>query len=211
MRPIGTKKNGMKYLTEEQLRMFSQAVKKEGSLRDFVMFALTLRLGLRVQELVNIKLDDISQESAQITIKGLKGGRTRHYDLREENGYRPDRENELWKKLVRWIRKGRKEIDSRNLNPFLFPSRLHQDKPVTVDLAKAGFKRYAAQAGLSADFSIHVLRHSCACELVRANWSGIRIMNWLRHRSIQSTVVYFETLQQQADDAEAGQTFSQYL
>jgi len=211
MRPKGTKKNGMKYLTEDALKNFSRVVKKEGSLRDYLLFSLCLRLGLRVQELVNIKLEYINMDSKQLIVHGLKNGRTRSYDLFDENGYRPDRENELWRKLMQWIKKGRRKIDPKGLNPFLFPSKLHPDKSITVDVAKAGFKRYAAQAGIPTDFSIHSLRHTCAITLAKKNWSALRIMGWLRHRSIQSTQIYFEQLQAKQDDAEAGQTFSQYL
>ena len=99
------------------------------------MFGLVLRLGLRVQELVNILLTDINQETAQITIRGIKSGKTRHYDLVDENGaYRPDREAELWRKLRRWIMKERKVVDPQGLNPYLFPSKLYADRPIGIDL-----------------------------------------------------------------------------
>jgi type 1 fimbriae regulatory protein FimB len=210
MRPKGTKKNGIKFLDEEELKEFSKAVKK-GGLRDFVMFGLVLRLGLRVQELVNILLTDINQETAQITIRGIKSGKTRHYALMDGNGYRPDRENELWRKLKLWMRKERNEIDPQERNPYLFPSKLYADRPVGIDLPKTAFKKYAMKAGLAEDFSIHSLRHTTAIQLVRNNWSGVRIMGWLRHRSIQSTQIYFEALQMKEDDVEANNIFSSSL
>jgi len=113
--------------------------------------------------------------------------------------------------LKRWIRRERKEIDPRGMNPYLFPSKLYADKPIGVDVVKAGFKRYAAEAGLSEDFSIHSLRHTCAIQLVRSNWSAVRIQKWLRHKSLQSTEIYFEQVQMAEDDVEANQEFSQYL
>ena len=210
MRPKGTTKNGIKFLDEEELKEFSKVI-KNGSLRDFVMFGLVLRLGLRVQELCNILLTDINQETAQITIRGIKSGKTRHYDLADENGYRPDRENELWRKLKLWMRKERNEIDQHERNPYLFPSKLYADRPIGVDLPKVSFKKYAQEAGLSEDFSIHSLRHTTGITLARHNWSGIRIMNWLRHKSIQSTQIYFEQLQMKEDDIEANNIFSSSL
>lgn len=208
-RPKGTTKNGViKFLDESQLKEFSKVVKK-GSLRDFVIFGLVLRLGLRVQELVNILLSDLNED--QITIRGLKNGRVRVYDLVDGNGYRPDRENELWRKLKRWIRRERKEIDPKGMNPYLFPSKLYADKAIGVDVVKTNFKRYAEAVGLDSGFSIHSLRHTCAILLVKANWSGVRIQKWLRHKSLQSTEIYFEQVQMEEDDIEANQEFSQYL
>ncbi len=207
-RPKGTKKDGIKFLNEEELKRFSAAVKK-GSVRDFIVFGLTLRMGLRVQELCNILLDDVNED--QIRIRGLKSGKTRVYSLLDENGYRPDRENALLKGLKRWIKKERRLIDPQGLNPFLFPSKLYVDKSVGVDVVKTNFKRLAAEAGLSEDFSIHSLRHTTAVQLVRKNWSPIRIQKWLRHKSLQSTEVYFEQVSMEEDDIAANQEFSQYL
>lgn len=210
-RPKGSVKNGLKYLDEAELKRFSEAVKAGKSLRDYLMFALILRFGLRCQEAVNIKLTHINEDSKQITVYGLKSGRTRTYDLGNGDGYRPDRENELWLKLKRWLSRERKKIDPKGMNPYLFPSKLYQDKPITPDSVKASFKRYAGEAGLSEDFSVHSLRHSCAINLVKKNWSGVRVMNWLRHRSINSTTIYFEQLQSEQDDAEANEAFGKFL
>ena len=97
-RPKGTTKDGIKFLNELELKEFTKAVKRGRSPRDYLMFGLILRLGLRVAELCNIKLEDIKDQ--QIIIQGLKNGRLRMYDLVDNNGaYRPDRENELWRKL----------------------------------------------------------------------------------------------------------------
>ena len=78
-RPMNSKKPGLRYLNEAQLKAFKRALAEHGSIRDRVMMGLTLYLGLRVQELVNIELSDIETYSQQITIRGLKGGRVRSY------------------------------------------------------------------------------------------------------------------------------------
>ena len=46
-RPPGTKKDGLKYLNEDELKSLSSAVKKGRNLKDYLLFALILRLGLR--------------------------------------------------------------------------------------------------------------------------------------------------------------------
>lgn len=167
-RPKDTKKPGLRYLNEAQLKAFKRALAEHGSIRDRIMMGLTLYLGLRVQELVNIELSDIEADSQQITIRGLKGGRVRSY-----SGI----DNELWKRLCAYL--GQSKVKDHVF-------------PITTQAAKNVFKKYARLAGISADFSIHSFRHSCAILKARKGDSPIKIMLWLRHRSIASTQRYFE-------------------
>lgn len=139
------------------------------------MMRLTLFLGLRVQELVNIRVSDVEEESRSITIQGAKGGRRRSY---------PDLEGRLWKLLTRYI-KLYKPTD------HLFD--------VSIQTPKNIFKGYIRKAGLRESLSIHSLRHTCGVLKAKNNESPIRIMLWLRHRSIESSQVYFETIQFEND------------
>jgi len=167
-RPKGTKKNNWKYLNESQLKVFRQALRKGKSLRDEVMMGLCLYLGLRVSELVDIQMSDIEPDARQITVQGKKGGRKRSYAEIEEG---------LWTKLMRYIKRAK-------IKDALFP--------ITDQSAKNIFKKYAKLAGLSNDFSIHSLRHTIAMMKAKRGDSPIKIMLWLRHRTITSTQQYFE-------------------
>ena len=198
-RPAGTSKTGLKYLNESQLQKFFQAADKSHDRRDMFLFRLILFLGLRVQETVNLKLEDINFDSYQISIKGLKNGRSRVYDL----------DGKLFYKLERWL-KERKRI-AKNKNPYLFPSQKYFDQPATVQSLKNHFKVYAEKAGLNSDFSIHSLRHSCGILHARNGESPISIMLWLRHRSVNSTQVYFEQLQDEEMNDRAKENFSAFL
>lgn len=195
-RPKGSKKNGWKYLTERQLADLTGAIRREKNLRDGVMFGLTLYLGLRVQELVNIKLSDIEAESREITIQGIKSGRKRAY---------PDIEEKLWKKLQRWTRKlGKNET-------YLFPSPAINGQPISTQAVKDLFKKYAAMVKLPGDYSIHSLRHTCAMLKAKDNDSPIKIMHWLRHKSVMSTQKYFERVVFEGEAEEAKRVFGSYM
>lgn len=183
-----------KYLNEKQLKALMLAIEKRNVLRDEVMMKLTLYLGLRVRELVNIELEDLDPENRAITIQGVKGGRLRTYN---------DIEERLWKKLSRYSR----AIKS----VYLFPSSRNSEGKLTTMAVQRLFKFYAKLAELPEHFSIHSLRHSCGIIRARANESPIRIMLHLRHRSISSTQVYFEQVSFERDAERINDQFGQYL
>lgn len=197
-RPIGTKKTGLKFLNEEELKKFFQAVDKSKNRRDIFMFRIILFLGLRVSEASKIKLEDLNLESHQLSIDGMKSGRSRTYDL---NG-------KLCEKLNTYLKRRTKKADR---NSYLFPHPRRWDEPISAQAIKYRFKIYAEQASLNGDFSVHSLRHSCGITHARNGKSAIEIMVWLRHRSIQSTQVYFEQIQFEKQDEEAAQIFAAYL
>ncbi len=199
MRPTGTKKNGLKYLNESELESFLRAVDSSKSACDSFVYRLILFLGLRVQEAINIKLNDINSDSFQISIQGIKNGRARTYDI---NG-------RLWHRFEKWM-KERKKI-SNGKNPFLFPSSKYHDEPISTQRLKNGFKSHAEKAGLSSEFSIHCLRHSCGIIHAKKNESPIAIMLWLRQRSVKSAQVYFESVEFEQQDARASENFSEYF
>jgi integrase len=198
-RPKGTVKIGLKYLNESQLDKFFKAVDQSKDKRDQFLFRLVLFLGLRVQEAANLKLEDVNFDSYQLAVKGIKNGRSRVYDL---NG-------RLWHKLEMWLKKRAKIADSRN--PYLFPSQKYFDEPATTQSLKNHFKVHAEQARLNSDFSIHSLRHSCGIIHARQGESPIAIMLWLRHRSVNSTQIYFEQLEDEEMNDRAKENFSEFL
>jgi len=199
-RPRGTSKNGMKYLSEEQVKDFLSAIRRKKNIRDDLMFTLTLFLGLRVSELIQLKLTDFYFPSCQLKINPVKNGRERTYNL----------EGQLWQKIKRWLRK-RKMLPNVGNNIYLFPGRPDLNKSITIDGAKRLFKVYAQRAGIPSDFSIHCLRHTCAIQRARAGDSPYRVMLWLRHKSILSTEIYFDQIKFENDDKRAKEVFEDYL
>jgi integrase len=198
-RPKGTKKNGMKSLNEEQLKSFMSAVEKKKSLRDIVMFKLGFWLGLRVKEIQNLKLEHINFQSQEIFIRGVKNGRERTYQLVEDN-------QKLWKMVSGYVSQIKK------LNSIhLFPSPQNPENSLSVDGIKRLFKVYAKRAGLPGDFSIHSLRHTIGTMMAKKKFTAIQIQNWLRHKSITSTQVYFEQARFEDDARQTAREFEAYL
>ena len=196
-----TIKNGdKKYLNDSELHAFQVVIEKGKNRRDIFAFNLTLFLGLRVQELCNIKLLDIDNNEQTITIRGLKSGRVRTYDI----------PGKLWRRYKAWI-KDRAYISTAKDNDYLFPARLYHDCPLTAQAFKKLFKQYANKAELNIDYSIHSLRHSCAMIRVRAGSHPVAVQKWLRHRSLSSTEVYFEAFLGEKDNKVAAAQFENYM
>ena len=198
-RPQGSVKTGLKFLNESQLKQFFSAVDRSKDRRDMFLFRLVLFCGLRVSEVAQIKLSDLNLDSYEISIQGLKNGRRKTYNL----------DGHLFFKLERWLKI--RDRFTKKGNPFLFPSARFYDESVTPQSIKNRFKTYASQAGLNNGFSIHSLRHSCGIQLARRGESPIIIMLWLRHRSIGSSQIYFEQLQDEEMNSRAKEMFQEFL
>jgi integrase len=127
-------------------------------------------------------------------VQGLKSGRRRSYS---------DIDSRLWNKLCRYVKKKVSLSSKESFNTPLFP--------VTTQTAKNAFKRIAKLAGLNDSFSIHALRHSCGMLMAKRGDSIIRIMLWLRHKSVQSTWKYVEQTQFEKDGERQNELMSMYL
>ena len=201
MRPKGTEKDGIKYLLESELAAFMKATKKNK--RDSFLFILCLFVGARVSELTKIKLADVNEDSFQILIQGKKGGTSRHYTM----------SGKLWKKYRAWIRE-RAKIRRADMNPCLFITKYSMhDMPMVEQTIKNAFKKYAALSRLNGDFSVHSLRHTCAVVRIAEGAPVVYVQKWLRHKSINSTMVYVDIASPEIkrDEQEAAKTFDRFL
>ncbi len=203
-RPKGTKKNGLKYLDTFQLKRFFDAVRKDQEFQYEIWYNLILYFGLRVCELTGLKMENIKFDIRGLIIKGVKNGLTQTY-----KGIDPV----LWHKLEIWL-EIRKARLSHGLSAYVFPSpieRLAKTHHVSEQSVKACFKKFAKIAGLDKDFSVHSLRHSCGVLKVLHGDHPVAIKNWLRQKSLTSTLIYIEKTEFESQNLEASQIFSTYL
>ena len=94
-----------RHLEPDAIRELLEAIRSEGKcgLRNYAMFLLMARMGLRAQEVVAMRLDDIDWRAGRVTIRG-KAGQLDHMPLPVDVG----------EAIVDWLRDGRKG-DSRHL------------------------------------------------------------------------------------------------
>lgn len=204
-RPMGTKKtNGLKYLDESQLKRFFQAVRQDKEFQHEMWFDLILYFGMRVTELVNLKMENIKFDIRGLEITGAKNGLTKTYRKIDPV---------LWQKLEIWLKIRSARLCHR-VSAYVFPSpvkRLAKSHHVTEQAVKSAFKKYSRIAGLDKGFSVHSLRHSCGVLKAKFGDHPIAIKEWLRQKSLNSTLAYLQEIEFQNQNSEASQIFGSFL
>jgi integrase/recombinase XerD len=145
--------------------------------RDSAMLELLYAAGLRVSELVNLKLQDINLEAGFVRVLG-KGSKERVVPIGQY----------AQTKLGFYIENYRKPALKNKLSPYLFIARA--GKPITRQGFWKLLRRYADQAQIHKKISPHSLRHSFATHLLEggADLRAVQVM--LGHVDISTTQIY---------------------
>jgi len=169
-----------KLLSEAQVEALLAApdVATALGLRDRTMLETLYATGLRVSELVGLKLAQVSLDVGVVRVLG-KGSKERLVPLGDE--------------AAAWIERYRKEVRPELAGParndHLFLTARHG--PLTRQAFWALVKRHALRAGLSpAALSPHVLRHAFATHLLN-HGADLRVVQLLLgHADITTTTIY---------------------
>ena len=169
-----------RHLSREEVERVLAAAKGDTAIarRDHAMLLTMARLGLRGQEVIAIRLDDIDWDAGEILVRG-KGGRRAAMPLPVDVG----------EAIVDWIRHGR-----RGRSRHLFVSVLPPFPGFTSALSvrKALHKAHAASGVVPPGGKVrcHVFRHSLGMALLQDGMPLADIGNMLRHESAKTTTVY---------------------
>ncbi|MBE6357041.1 MAG: site-specific tyrosine recombinase XerD [Lentisphaerae bacterium] len=146
--------------------------------RNRTMLHVLYASGLRVSELVSLKLTDINFENFMLRIRG-KGSKERIVPVAAE----------VLKMVARYIRTAREELVYLiPSSPYLFVSR--HSRKLDRERIWAIIKDAAFRAGIAKNIHPHTLRHSFAGHLL-ANGADLRaIQEMLGHADIGTTEIY---------------------
>lgn len=149
---------------------------KFAALRTQTMIEAAYNLGVRVSELVNLKMEDVNLEEKFIRVRQGKGGRDRLIPFG----------NNLTDSLQKYIECRNKQPNANASHLFLSA----KGKPISRGTFWWLLRRCANRAGIKGRVSPHQLRHSFATHLLNggANLRGIQIA--LGHRDIRQTQIY---------------------
>ncbi len=142
--------------------------------RDYALIVVLLRLGLRRGEAARLRLDDIDWHAGELLVCG-KGGREDRLPLTADVG----------EAIASYLHRGRPGSDRREL--FLQAKAPYE--PIAPRTVGSAVQRACRRAGIG-EFGAHRLRHTMACEMVKAEVPLGVIGQVLRHRSLQSTAIY---------------------
>ena len=169
-----------KVLTSEQVEKLLQMpdITKPGGLRDRAMLELLYATGLRVSELVTLKMNQVFFNQGYLLIMG-KGSKERIVPFGDVA--------EKWVK--KYLKEGRPELLKNKNSPYLFIG--SRGTPITRQGFWKNIKSYALKAGIPLDIiSPHTLRHSFATHLLE-NGADLRsVQSMLGHSDISTTQIY---------------------
>jgi integrase/recombinase XerD len=150
--------------------------KTSDGLRDAAMLELLYATGLRVSELIRVKLDEIVLDAGFLRTFG-KGSKERIVPFGDS----------ARDAITAYIERARPEFNKRN-DPHLFLTK--RSRSMSRQTFWMKIVRYARQVGIKSHISPHVLRHSFATHLLE-NGADLRsVQMMLGHSDISTTQIY---------------------
>lgn len=141
------------------------------------MLELLYATGLRVSELVNLGITDISLAQGVLRVIG-KGDKERIVPMGEEAA--------LW--ICNYVKNARGDILGQHVSNSLFVTR--RGSAMTRQMFWVIIKRHAKTAGIRESLSPHVLRHAFATHLLN-HGADLRVVQMLLgHSDLSTTQIY---------------------
>jgi site-specific recombinase XerD len=137
------------------------------------LLAMTYGSGLRVSEVVRVRIADVDRGRMMLRVEQGKGHRDRYTILSE-------RALTLLEELWRW----------RHPLNFFFFTRQNFHRPVCAGTAQAVYYAALRQSGVRRVGGIHVLRHCFATHLMEAGVDIYTIRRWMGHTALVTTGRY---------------------
>ena len=139
--------------------------------KHLLMLKLCYGMGLRVSEIVNLKVPDIDSSRMLVHIEGAKGKKDRYVTL----------PSSILDELRSYYRVYRPKS-------YLFEGQLGGQ--YAIRSVQAVFKKAMQQAKINKSVGIHGLRHSYATHLLECGTDMVFIQKLLGHKDIKTTEIY---------------------
>lgn len=180
-------------LSEEDInKLLDIKLNDNYSYRNKAMLELMYATGLRVSELVNLKVYDVNLEEAIVKTMG-KGSKERIIPIGDY----------ALNALTIYINEYRSTLFKKEVNDFLFLN--NHGKQMTRQGFFKIIKKLAIEQGIKKDFSPHTLRHSFATHLL-SHGADLRIIQeLLGHSDVSTTQIYTHVSNEELED-----TFKKY-
>lgn len=140
--------------------------------RERLVLMTAYSAGLRISEVVRLRVEDIDSQRMLIRIRQGKGRKDRYVPLSDV--------------LLDWLRSWWRVTRA---DGWLFTAQDHQ-RPMCTRTLQRACRRAARRAGLKKKVTPHTLRHSCATHLLEGGADLRTIQMLLGHASLKTTVIY---------------------
>ncbi|MFH2046366.1 MAG: site-specific tyrosine recombinase XerD [Pseudomonadota bacterium] len=166
-------------LTQDEVKclLSTPDVSKPAGLRDCAMIELLYAAGLRVSELISLKLFDVNMDACFVRVFG-KGSKERIVPI---GIYAKD-------KVSEYINTARPQLLKNSVSHFLFVGR--GGKPLTRQGFWKIIKRYSILAKITKTITPHSIRHSFATHLLEGGADLRSVQLMLGHVDISTTQIY---------------------
>ena len=178
LKPPKIEKKIPEILSEEQVnRLLEQpGTESPKEVRDKAMLELLYATGIRVTELISLKVTDVNLKLGFIVCRDNNKERVVPFGREAKNA------------LLRYLESARRDMIENEEEDTLFVN--YSGQP----MSRQGFwkliKYYAKKAGIEEDITPHTLRHSFAAHLVE-NGADLRsVQEMLGHSDISTTQIY---------------------
>lgn len=145
--------------------------------RDFALMVLMLDCGIRVNEAVNLKIDDIDLKKGIVSIKA-ENAKTR---IERQVPINP-KTCKILKQLI--------DVDKENNCEFVFSK--NTGEKARANQIIQNFSRYGKRAGIEARCTPHILRHTFAVNAVRKKMDVFTLQRIMGHSTIITTRKYIQ-------------------
>lgn len=175
-------------MREVEKVLMAPDINKELGIRDRAILEVMYATGLRVSELINLKMDDLHLDIGLIKTIG-KGNKERLIPI-------SDSASQWLDKYINLVRNEQIKKYGNSAEVFLN----FRGKKLTRQSIWKMIKKYISQVGITKDVTPHTLRHSFATHLLE-NGADLRIVQeLLGHSDISTTQIYTHISKQRLRD-----------
>jgi integrase/recombinase XerD len=166
-------------LSQDEVRRLlnSPDTRRPQGIRDSAMLEVLYASGLRVSELVHLKIQDIHLDAGFVRVLG-KGSKERIVPIGQY----------AREKVLFYLENARGRLVKNCASPFLFIARA--GRPLTRQGFWKQLRRYASSAGILKKVTPHSLRHSFASHLLEGGADLRAVQLMLGHADIATTQIY---------------------
>lgn len=163
-----------KYLTKEEVKLLLECTTY---LKHKAILSTLYSAGLRVSEVINLRISDIVSSEMKIRVRNGKRNKERYTLLSQKN--------------LELLRLYWKKFGYKNYSPddYLFISR-QTKKKLTSRGVQSAIEKSVKKAGISKKATPHTLRHSFATHLMNDGVDLVTIQALMGHSNMKTTSIY---------------------